>query len=502
MVIKNQASSIAKQVELTASKVTTLYVFACVLTTPLMADPNPNQPLDRPYTLLNSKPALLEAEYHRLILRDVPQSFTFPRPCWSELDSSNVCEFRKGWSISDTGRDRELRLSPLLGYEYRYLGSHVQAGDFGVVVEGGTGPVSFYLDARIYTEMYDDLFHPSYDREFVERQDENTSGSIAYTSYSRYRSNLSYDWSWGRITAARDALHWGPGQFANLVFQQDAVPFNQLTFTSHLGPVSVQSVYGQLAASDDWEHDSSSETKSVYAHRYEWRASRNIMFGISEQLVMYKATAPFAFLPVIPLFITKASEKERLNNGNIAGDVAYRIPGLGRIYSEFLIDDIQSPTSLFDDSWGNKWAWMTGAHWIQQMGAFQSGLILEYSRVEPWVYTHYLPHTAQAAHQDFPLGNSWGPNSQTAIAKVYLSSQNQWYISIRSDLVWKGTDSGSSLEDIHVSGDERKEFLAGSPSPKWQFNPYGWISWHETMVYASLSIAENIQAVLGVQYAY
>jgi hypothetical protein len=464
---------------------------------------NPNLPLDRPYTLLNSRPALLEAEYERQIKAGNPQSFIFPRPCASALDSCGAYNQEGEWTYSDSGQHRQFRILPLLGYEYRYLGSNAHAAELGLLSDGATGPLSFYLDARMFLERYPDLQHASYDREFVERQNEDESGSVAYSSYSRYRSNLSYDWSWGRLTAARDAAHWGPGQFANLVFQQDAIPFNQLTFTSHLGPLSIQTLYGQLAASGNWEYDTSSHSKSIYAHRYEWRASRDLLLGISEQLILYKVSAPFAFIPVVPLFIAKASEKERLNNGNIAADIAYRIRRMGRVYAEFLIDDIQSPSALFDDSWSNKWAWMAGTHWTLETGGIASGLILEYSRLEPWVYTHYLPHTAQTSHQDYPVGNPWGPNSQAIIGKAYLSRPGRWYISIRSDLVWKGSDPGSGVEDIHTGGSGSKAFLSGDPSPEWLLQPYAWIGWRDLAIYASASHGSALhRAVTGIQYVF
>jgi hypothetical protein len=464
---------------------------------------NPNLPLDRPYTMLNPAPALLESEYARQIANGVPQSFIFPRPCVSRLDSSRACTQAGGWAYADSAMRRELFVSPIGGYEYRYLGSNVHASDFGILIQGGSGPLSFYLDARMFVEEYDDLYHASYDREFVERQDEDASGSVAYTSYSRYRSNLSYDLDWGRISVARDAVHWGPGLFSNLAFQQDAIPFNQLSFTSHLGPLSVQTLYGQLATSGDWEFDTSSQAKSLYAHRYEWRAGGNLLLGVSEQLILYKVSAPFAFVPVIPLFITKASEKERLNNGNIAADASYRLPGLGRIYTEFLVDDIQSPTSLFGPTWSNKWAWMAGLQAIRDIGALRSGAILEYSRVEPWVYTHYVPHTAQTSNQDYPLGNPQGPNSQWIVAKSYLERPGRWYTSARFDLVWKGSDPGSAIEDIHRdTGDKGKEFLFDVRSPAVRFEPYAWYGGRRYGIYARAVLGDSLSAAAGIQFRY
>jgi hypothetical protein len=469
----------------------------------LRAEPNPNLPLDRPYTLLNQTPALLEREYHQGILDGGAQSFIYPRPCRSELDTSSGCGGKWGWVHDDSTRARRLRIAPIGGYEYRGWNSASQAADFGLLADGGSGPLSFYVDARMFVEGNDNPGPEAYDREFIEKQDEKASGTVAYASYSRYRSNLNYDWSWGRLSAARDAAHWGPGQFTNLVFHQDAVPFNQLTFTSHIGPLSVQSLYGQLAASTKWQSDDTSHAKSLYAHRYEWRATRNLLFGASEQLILYDASAPFAFVPVVPLFITKASEKERLNNGNIAFDVAYRFRGLGRIYSEFLIDDIQSPASLFNDNWGNKWAWMAGAHAAHDFGQMRSGMIAEYSRVEPWVYTHYSPHTAQSANRDYPLGNPWGPNSQTLAAEAY-AERNRWRAAMRLVLAWKGTDPGSDIEDEHSDSalGDRKIFLAGADTPKVKLAPFLWYGWGRAAFRLQADLLGGFAVNVGAQWRY
>jgi hypothetical protein len=202
----------------------------------ILASPNHNAPLDRPFTLLNPEPAVLELEHARQIKSGGPMSFILPRPCVSEVDSSRVCGDPSRLQIIDSLRNRRLQIAPLADIEFRRLDEYSGAIDFGLQADGHTGPVSFYVDARMFTEAHEDPDHPSFDREFVERQDKRASGTMAYSSFSRYRSNVSYDMGWGRLTVARDAAHWGPGLFSNLVFNQNAIPFSQLTFTTQLGP--------------------------------------------------------------------------------------------------------------------------------------------------------------------------------------------------------------------------------------------------------------------------
>lgn len=478
--------------------------FATLAAMPLPAAPvNPDATLDRPYTLRPAEPAPLEREHARLLDSGAALSFTFPRPCISELDSSRIChDVTRGLVLADSTQDRRVRFSPLADLEYRRLGENVGAFAMGLEADGHSGPVSFYLDARMYTEGHEDPEHTSYDRDFVERQNERQSGSVAYSSYSRFRSSLSYDFSWGRLTAARDAAHWGPGMFHSFVFNQAAVPFNQLAFTTHLGPLTVRSLYGQLATGTDWESDTTGYRRSIYAHRYEWRATQNLLLGVSEQIVLHKAEAPFAFLPVVPLYIAKAGEKENLNNGNLAGDLYWRLPGAFALYGEFLLDDIQSPATLFNDDWGNKWAMLAGAHAARDMGGRSAGLVLEYARVEPWVYTHKVPRGSQTAHFDQPLGNPLGPNSQAMTAKAYLRRESAWYASARMDMTWKGTDRGSSLLDLADSTVVRKRFLEGVGEPEVRIEPYLWVRLGPVSAFASTAFGSRFEAVAGVSIRY
>jgi hypothetical protein len=445
-----------------------------------IAAPNYDVPLDRPYTLRNAVPFGLELENHRQIESGKTRSYIFPRACLSEADSSQVCGQASRLEYADAGRDRNLSGSLLLGYEYRYLSENVNAGEGGLNLWGNSGPLSFYLDARMFTEVHESGDHSSYDREFVERQIAEDSHLSDYSSYSRYRANLSYDLSWGRFTVARDAAHWGPGTFGNLVFNQQAVPFDQLVFSTRLGPFSVRSLYGRLTVSDAGEFPTDTTTRSIYAHRYEYSPSLRWTFGVSEELIFYDREAPFAFTPIVPLFIAKAYSSEAHNNGNIAGDVSYAFPGLGSLYSEFLIDDLKSPSGLFDDLWADKWAWLAGAHFIFDRGPDRTGLVVEYTRVEPWVYTHYVPKSAQAANQGIPLGNPDGPNSQRFTGELYWSRGSGWYASLTASALWKGTDRGSSLSDTMDEHSRARKIFLDDTGPRTFLTPRlayrsGWV---------------------------
>lgn len=465
---------------------------------------NYNLPFGRPYTLRTFEPMPLERELARQIDSKGPLSFIFPRPCASELDSSRVCGESHGFTYAAPGLGRQLSASPAAGYEFRRSGEDVSVFEAGVLADGRSGPLSFYLDARMYTELHEDPSHASYDREFVERQDREASGSIVYSSYSRYRSTVSYDLDWARFTAGRDVVHWGPGLYANLSFNQEAVPFNHVTWLFHLGPVTAISLYGRLAIHGDslGTFDETSASRSIYAHRYEWRVLDDLLLGISEQLVLFEREEPFAFIPAIPLFIAKGTAGERNNNGNISIDATYRFRGFAHLYTEFFVDDLQSPTSLFDDYWGNKWAWMFGARLLHRTSMGEAGLTLEYSRVEPWVYTHYTPGTAQTANAGHPLGNPLGPDSQWMIFKPYFRGAGGWYASVQAELSWKGRSPGSSLDDASAGGAQDKVFLFGVGRPEIGVSPHVMFELRQVLLEASARLGSESALTVALRWRY
>lgn len=435
---------------------------------------NPNMPLDRPFTLINESPFLLEQEYGRMADSEASLEFIFPRPCTSLLDGSRVCQapYRIAHASEDAKESLGLRL--LAGGEYRHLEGDVWATEAGILVGGHKGPVSFGLDARLFTEATGDASRGSYDREDVDVQDDDLTGSVSYSSFSRYRGNLNLDTPFGRFTAARDAVHWGPGIFNNLVFHQDAVPFHQVLFRTQLGPVSVQTLYGDLAIGESQGGSAvNRQDRNLYAHRYELRAGGNTVLGFSEQLVLHDLNKPALLVPIFPLFIAKTVIHEESNNGNLALDAAYRFPDVGMIYAEVFLDDLESPSSLFlKDYVQNKWAWMAGFHLVKDVRGFRCGLISEYSRIEPWVYAHFTPQTAQTANLGYPLGNQQGPNSQSLAGKVYARSQAGLYFGLKLAAYWKGRDLGSSLEDATPRDPTQgKTFLGGESSPDIHLEP-------------------------------
>lgn len=391
------------------------------------------------------------------------------KPECKEDDSACVT---KALAIENAVPRVAIATSVIGGIDYRggkTLGDTIWPGiDGGLYLRGFVDSLDFVLDARIYNEGHSAKKPKSFDREFLEVQKEENNSGVEYTSYARYRTHFAFNYDWLRLDFGRDVMHWGPGYYNNLSLNQFAVPYNMLSLDLMIGPLRVMSFYADLRIYNNSMSMSNKETRNLFGHRYEL-AVGNATFGISELTVLYDNMKPWLFVPTAPLFMEKGNFSENSNNGSLSFDFNYRLFNAVRLYTEFFLDDMESPISLVrNDNIEAKWAWMAGfqaGHDFYYKGhKIEVGTIFEYARVEPYVYSHFKQNTAQMAHLGYPLGNQGGPNSRTIDWNIFARLDGQIFVSLRQTWFWKGTDYGSAVNDTTPSGHLRlhKKFLDGA----------------------------------------
>jgi|GEM_PF-1632116 len=416
--------------------------------------------------------ALLLDHHYRTHDRSTPWIGAWPAPV---LDRQITPADTQAWlRYDDTVQQRKALVHPLLGLSYRsdLIGptstSNGSTDLSAFVVEGGgilrADAPNFHAwgDARISVERQDPFPH-SYDGQFIEPSEEGGNSVAMYTSFARFEGRMTLDTRLGRFGAGRTRQQWGPSYLYPLVLSQETQPYSQVDWTMEWGDLRIRTLWGQLAIDGCGDLRYDSATRSLYAHRYEWTPTRWLSVGATEALILYQVEEPIAFVPIVPLFMMKGQSVENSANGELAFDVTFRPRDGWRLYGEFLIDDMSEPACLFNDFWKNKWAVTVGSHVaFEPLPSLEAGLVTELSRVEPWVYTEYVPSSNQAAHQGLPLGNQNGPNTLSIGGTGYMTYRD---ISISTGLEWirKGTDSGSSITDARPeSSQARKAFLAES----------------------------------------
>lgn len=485
-----------------------LLLTALLFTAPYAASPFFSAERSRNLRTLETTPLLFE--YHRETVSGSEQVFYYP-----QRDTG----FRKGFAQSEKRallgyQDEKQAIAASLvgGIDYRggeRLGDTIWPGiDGGIYLRGYRDSVEFMLDARIYMENHSADYPKSFDGEFVEFQKEENNSGVEYASYARYRGMFAINMGFGRLMLARDVFHFGPGYFNNLTLNQFALPYNTLSFEFHVGPLSVISLYGDLRIYKNSMSRKNTNDRNLYAHRYELNLG-NLVLGMSETQILYNENKPWLFVPIVPLFMEKGNFSEDNNNGALAFDANYRLFQLARIYSEFYIDDFESPVSLVkNDNIEAKWAWMAGAqigkNFYIQNKLIEAGAIAEYARVEPYVYSHFHPNTAQAANLGEPLGAPNGPNSQAIDFALYARLANRLNINIRNSWIWKGTDYGSGINDSTPTSNHfklPKKFLDGADM-KYSLSPA--ISYSGDYFFYSLELTlfhdEKIYTRLGFKW--
>ncbi|MDR3001478.1 MAG: capsule assembly Wzi family protein [Fibromonadaceae bacterium] len=447
----------------------------------------PTHNVNRPYTLRYLDYSPLLYRYHDMTTGSVPQTFFYP-----QVDSS----FREKKDTSslifwhaENGRGK-LNISPVFAWDIRggkAFGDTITGYEGGMFMSGYIDSVEFWLDARIFTESHaekDQGKWRSWDREFIEIQGNNKPDDVSglldevpYSSYARYRGHIAMRMGWAVLDFGRDAQHWGPGYYNNLSLNQASVPYNQMSLSTKIGPLSVKSLYGDLdpgeGCAEDSRHCSMGKkvSRNLYGHRYELDFG-NLMLGISELQIVYDLNHYWLFLPIVPLFMEKGNYSEDHNSGSIAFDFSYRFPIGLRLYSEFFLGDMESPQSLIrNDNIEAKWAWMAGVEYAKNFGAWKAGSIAEYSRIEPYIYTHFDPYTAQFAHLNYPIGSQAGPHSQSIDWLVYAKHAKHFQVQLKQGWLWKG-ECASDLNfptprfDHHSTGKydgcEERHFLDGA----------------------------------------
>ena len=439
--------------------------------------------------LLETSPMLFEM--HRNTISQGAQSFAYPRRDTSFRESmkkdmaTSFLAFDNVYGGSSLGRKdipdsiarktprMALALSMVGGLDYRggeALGDTIWPGlDGGIYLRGYADSVDFVLDARIYNAGHSAHNPRSFDGEFLENQKSENNSGLEYTSFARYRTHFALNYDWLRLDFARDVMHWGPGYYNNLTLNQFALPYNMLILDLRFGPLRVISFYADLRIYSSMSIKNRDETRNLFGHRYEL-ALGNATFGISELQMLYDNMKPWLFVPTAPLFMEKGNYSEDSNNGALAFDFNYRLFNAVRIYTEFFLDDMESPVSLVkNDNIEAKWAWMAGihaAHDFEWKGhSIEAGTLAEYARIEPYVYSHFIQNTAQMAHLGRPIGSQRGPNSQTIDWTLYARMDSRIFASIRNTWAWKGTDFGSAVNDTTPRQNHmkiQKRFLKGA----------------------------------------
>ncbi len=160
---------------------------------------------------------------------------------------------------------------------------------------------------------------------------------------------------------------------------------------------------------------------------------------------------PVYLIPFMPFAFMEHFSGDR-ENKQISMDFALTLPQNFYWYFEFFLDDMSSPATLFSDDFGNKWAFSVGGEWMALVSGRNLSLSSEYSRIEPWVYTHFSSSSHSYQHFGSSIGSDMGPNSDLFWCEgaLQLNQKNRFSLSFENQR-WNHEQRGGSINHVFYS---------------------------------------------------
>ncbi|MDR2554041.1 MAG: capsule assembly Wzi family protein [Fibromonadaceae bacterium] len=286
-----------------------------------------------------------------------------------------------------------------------------------------------------------------------------------------FKISVGYDYlSYGPARRNKLALRGGDFYWrtiqdtADYAFIKRPVPTPFIGWDLNLAHVSYSQHFMQLKNWKDYR-------KYLHAHRLDFKVSDNLNFGLTETVVYGESPSerrsmePIYVLPFVPYLFAETYGGDKDNNG-ISADFSWKLFNRFEIYGELFIDDLDNITSFFDDKWwGNKWATSIGlAIDSAKIGIFNWDYNFEYTRIEPWVYTHHKGPSNDYSHFGNSLGSDLGPNSREFYSRMGFSYREFLRLDLSVSAVAKDTALGSRLGDIHTLEDPTDKKYLNSKS--------------------------------------
>ncbi|MBN1578639.1 MAG: hypothetical protein JW913_18895 [Chitinispirillaceae bacterium] len=403
------------------------------------------------------------------------------------------------WAKS--GSDLRLKINLDLIYDIRPgFNDSATLQLFGIArpsLAGNLGKLSFYGGIAVWTEYRSDtLFSPS----TYQPRD-----GIAYNLYGRDTSSsvrssdlphggIRYDAGRIDLETAIDRLKCGPARFFPLTLSGYAPPVTYFRGSLDLDIIDYQHVVGLLKVDKD-------KRKYLYLHRLStdlWK--QRVHLGINEVIIYGNTTSeqrsdsnsvavPYRqddraiewgyLIPMVPFTFVEHYAGDR-DNAAISMDLSVNWPVDFRWYGELFLDDMLAPWKIFTNDWGNKWALTIGGNWFGRLLGRDLTVQAEYSRVEPWVYTHFGGGSHRYTHFNGCLGSPMGPNSQAAVLSALLRvhpihevgiglNHYAWNHSVRGGTITDVPQLKDPLDTTRYYDTTKKRFLG--PGTEWHLQP-------------------------------
>lgn len=277
---------------------------------------------------------------------------------------------------------------------------------------------------------------------------------------------LRADLDWFNLQFGREYSLIGNGYHDRLLLSDNAPVFDFLKLDFHYK--SLRFVFMQGSIVDD-SSIVSELNKYMALHRIQFSLFDIMNVGVSEMIIYGRYSPDFAYLNPINFYKSAEHSLRDRDNAFLNFDLEVFPMRNYKFYGTWLIDDVDFK-KMGTGWWGNEFGWQGGAYIADILGLSNLDAALEYTRIEPYVYSNRLAGN-DYTNNSFGLGSHLEPNSDEWFFELSYRPAKQLRTWLNYAAVRHGANYEKDGEILNVGGDvllghrftdsETAKFLAG-----------------------------------------
>lgn len=243
-----------------------------------------------------------------------------------------------------------------------------------------------------------------------------TYGYIKYHTSPAEGMNLS-------LQIGREDITLGYGYGSKLVLSGDHPALDFFKFNFDYGVVHFTSLHGSTVGPFSFNR-AERYTKYFAFNKLKIVIPELFDFGIGESIVYSGRGLELGYLSPVNFYKFVEMAIQDRDNANIYLDIQTKFIKNIELQGTFFLDE-NILSNLSDlKLYTNKTAYQVGGFWYEAFGIQDLSLILEYTRIRPFMYTHFDVENNYSSH-GVSLGHRIGPNADELLTRLaYNVSQN------------------------------------------------------------------------------
>ena len=194
--------------------------------------------------------------------------------------------------------------------------------------------------------------------------------------------------------------------------------------------------------------------KYLAVHRFELSFPKVLDLGFQEMVVYSNRAPDLAYLN--PLMLFESAQRARGDRDNMFWlfDIRTHFLENLELTGSILYDDFNLP-DLFSDKWSDRYGWQAGMYYADMFGIRNTALTVEYTRVQPYVFSHGRSREDSYTSQGRLIGTSIGPNADNMMFGINYWPLRNLTFSVRVNFMRKGLNIVDSTGALvrNVGGD-------------------------------------------------